>query len=142
MTHTEAAQMLVARDTDVLIRYASGIDGRDWQLFGTCFTQDCDVDYGDIGHWHGLEELTTWMRDTHDQVGPTLHRVSNVTVTPQHRGAVAHSAVHAVIVLPDGAAAVHAYGRYVDDLVETAEGLRIARRRFTTVTTELHPAMR
>jgi 3-phenylpropionate/cinnamic acid dioxygenase small subunit len=142
MTSTEAAQELAARVTDVLIRYASGIDGRDWDLFRTCFTEDCDVDYGDIGHRHGVEEVTAWMRDTHDQVGPTMHRVSNVTVTADHDGAVAHSAVHAVIALPDGTAAVHAYGRYVDDLVETSQGWRIARRRFTTVTTELHPAMR
>jgi 3-phenylpropionate/cinnamic acid dioxygenase small subunit len=142
MTSTEEAQDLVAHVTEVLIRYASGIDGRDWQLFRTCFTEDCDVDYGDIGHWHGVDEVTDWMRDTHDQVGPTLHRVSNVTVTPEHGGAVARSAVHAVVVLPDGAAAVHAYGRYVDDLVETAQGWKIARRRFTTVTTELHRAMR
>ena len=38
--------------------------------------------------------------------------------------------------------AVHAYGHYVDDFVESAGYWKIARRRFTTVTTELHPAMR
>jgi len=37
---------------------------------------------------------------------------------------------------------VHAYGHYVDDFVESAGDWKIARRRFTTVTTELHPAMR
>ena len=141
MTSTEASHEVSAGVTDVLIRYASGIDGRDWELFRTCFTQDCDLDYGDIGHWHGVDEVTTWMRDTHDQVGPTLHRISNVTVTPKPEGAVARSAVHAIVALPDGTAAVHAYGRYVDDFVETPEGWRIARRHFTTVTTELHPAM-
>ena len=142
MTSTEASDEVATGVTDVLIRYASGIDGRDWELFRTCFTQDCDVDYGDIGRWHGLEEVTAWMRETHDQVGPTLHRISNVTVTPTPGGAVARSAVHAVIVLPDGTASVHAYGRYVDDFVDTPEGWRISRRRFTTVATELHQAMR
>ena len=44
--------------TDVLVRYASGIDGRDWPLLRTCFTDDCDADYGDIGHWRGGDEIT------------------------------------------------------------------------------------
>jgi len=141
MTTTDVG-VTATRVTEVLLRYASGIDARDWELFRTCFTADCDVDYGDIGHWHGADEVTAWMRDTHDQVGPTLHRITNVTVTPRGRGASARSYVHAVVTLPDGAAAVHAYGHYVDDLVESAGSWKIARRHFTTVTTELHPAMR
>ena len=44
--------------TDVLVRYATGIDQRDWALFRTCFTEDCVVDYGDIGLWHGVDEVT------------------------------------------------------------------------------------
>ena len=62
---------------------------------------------------------------------------TSTTSTP-----AARSYVHAVVTLPDGAAAVHAYGHYVDDLVESAGSWKIARRHFTTVTTELHPAMR
>jgi hypothetical protein len=59
---------------DVLVRYASGIDGRDWELFRSCFADRCEVDYGDIGSWHGADAITTWMREVHDPLGPTLLR--------------------------------------------------------------------
>ena len=35
--------------SDVLIRYASGIDGRDWTLFRTVFTDDAMIDYSSAG---------------------------------------------------------------------------------------------
>lgn len=37
--------------TAVLVRYATGIDSRDWNLFRTCFTEDCRLDYGPLGSW-------------------------------------------------------------------------------------------
>ncbi len=133
---------IAASVSGVLVRYASGIDDRDWALFRTCFTEDCDVDYGAIGHWSGVDEVTSWMTETHDRVGPTLHRISNVTVTGREDRALASSYVHAIVTMPDGSGAVHAYGRYADELVEAAGEWRIARPRFTTIATEFHPAMR
>jgi hypothetical protein len=44
---------------EVLILYATGIDGRVWTPFRTCFTEDCDADYGDIGVWRGAVSSPT-----------------------------------------------------------------------------------
>ena len=79
--------MTVDRDVqqdvaEVLVRYATGIDRRDWDLFRTCFTADVEADYGDIGTWHGVDEITDWMAATHEPCGHTLHRMTNVAVTP------------------------------------------------------------
>ncbi len=63
-------------------RYATGIDRRDWDLFRTCFTDDCEADYGEIGLWHGVDEITEWMRVVHDACGHTLHRITNIAVSP------------------------------------------------------------
>jgi hypothetical protein len=40
---------------DVLVRYATGIDRRDWALLRSCFTDDCEADYGEIGGWHSAD---------------------------------------------------------------------------------------
>ena len=118
--------------TDVLIRYATGIDARDWSLLRSCFTDDCDADYGKIGHWHGADEITAWMAQTHEPLGPTLHRITNVSVDLEQDPVASRCYVHAIIVLPDRSA-LHAYGFYDDEFVLSAAGPTIARRVFTQV---------
>jgi 3-phenylpropionate/cinnamic acid dioxygenase small subunit len=123
--------------TEVLVRYATGIDNRDWDLFRTCFTDDCDADYGPIGHWHGADEITEWMRRSHAPAGHTMHRISNVVVHSGEGGARARSYVDALVLAADNKSGTRAVGYYDDDLVRTAKGWSIASRRFTMVM--LHP---
>jgi len=128
--------MSTADIAEVLVRYATGIDRRDWALFRTCFTDDCDADYGDIGHWHGADEITEWMAGTHEPCGHTLHRITNVAVDPpgdDHDRATARSYVDALVLGPDNTSGVRATGVYDDELVRTGDGWRIARGRFTMV---------
>jgi 3-phenylpropionate/cinnamic acid dioxygenase small subunit len=118
----------------VLVRYASGIDRRDWELFRSCFTPDCAVDYGQIGVWSGVDEITAYMIAVHENCGYTLHRISNVDVEPLGDGARARSYVDAVIMGPDNRDGVRALGFYDDRLVHSERaGWQIARRDFTTV---------
>ena len=47
--------------TEVLIRYATGIDSKDWVLLRTCWTEDVDVDYGEVGRYSGADAITGLM---------------------------------------------------------------------------------
>jgi 3-phenylpropionate/cinnamic acid dioxygenase small subunit len=118
---------------EVLVRYATGIDRRDWELFRTCFTEDCDADYGEIGVWHGAGAITEWMRETHAPCGHTLHRITNEVVAPDERGVSSRSYVDALIMGPDNTTGTQATGYYDDVLVRVFGGWKIARRRFTLV---------
>lgn len=115
------------------MRYATGIDRRDWPLFRTVFTDDCELDYGEIGRWNGVDEVTDFMDKTHAMAGHTLHRLSNQVITVDGEKASARTYVDAVIMFGDNQAGVNAWGFYDDEIVRTAEGWRIARRRFTQV---------
>lgn len=119
---------------DVLVRYATGIDRRDWPLFRTCFTDDCHADYGDIGVWDGVDAITGWMDETHAPCGHTLHRITNVAIEPTDGGARSRAYVDATILFGDNSSGVRASGYYDDELVRTEAGWKIAHRRFTSVT--------
>lgn len=125
---------------DVLVRYATGIDRRDWALFRTCFTVDCVADYGSIGVWHGADAITEWMEQSHAECGHTMHRITNQAFSPSGDGVAARSYVDAIVMAADNQTGSRATGYYDDELVLTDEGWKIARRRFTMVLLQIDVA--
>ena len=119
---------------EVLVRYATGIDRRDWDLFRSCFTPDCRADYGPIGSWAGVEALTAWMEQAHVPFGLTLHRMTNFAVAVDGERATSRCYVHVVLTLAEHPDTAHeSFGFYDDTLVRDGESWRIDERRFTTV---------
>ena len=118
--------------SDVLIRYATGIDRRDWALFRTCWTPDAVCDYGEVGTFEGLDALTEFMVASHDAMGPIHHRMSNFVIDIDQSGdrANVRSYVHAVLIAVPGDknSWIDAVGNYSDVFVRTADGWRIASR--------------
>ncbi|OBI47904.1 nuclear transport factor 2 family protein [Mycobacterium sp. E787] len=119
--------------SDLLVRYATGIDRRDWALFRTVFTDDCELDYGVIGAWKGVDAVTDFMAQVHGLAGHTMHRLSNHAVTVDGDRAAARTYVDGLIMSADNTSGVNAIGFYDDELVRTEDGWRIARRRYTQV---------
>jgi uncharacterized protein (TIGR02246 family) len=118
---------------DLLVRYATGIDRRDWPLFRTVFTDDCDLDYGEIGSWRGVDAVTEFMEQVHAMAGHTMHRLTNQAIALDGDKATARTYIDAVIMAGDNQGGVNALGFYDDEIVRGADGWRIARRRFTQV---------
>jgi len=118
--------------TAVLLRYATAIDTKDWELFRSCFTDDVDADYGQIGRWTDAAAITEFMAGVHEAMSDTKHMLHNmvIDVGDGHAGAVTY--VHTVQALAaDPTQWVDAVGQYRDELVATPDGWRIARRVFT-----------
>jgi 3-phenylpropionate/cinnamic acid dioxygenase small subunit len=116
--------------TDVLVRYATGIDTRDWELFRTCFTKDVHADYGDgVGSWTGVDGITDYMTVMHADMLDTKHRLTNFVIDVDGDSATASTYVHAVLVVTnDPLTWYEPVGRYEDRLVRTSEGWRISHR--------------
>lgn len=122
---------------DVLIRYATGIDSKDWPLLRSCWTDEIDVDYQQLGHFTSPDALTDVMRQLHENMGPTYHRLSNFVISVEGDRATVRSYVHAVLMLQpdDDTNWVDALGHYDDVFVRTTDGWRINKRVSRTART-------
>jgi hypothetical protein len=124
---------------EVLIRYATGIDSKDWPLLRSCWTDEIDVDYQQLGRFTSAEALTDVMRQLHENMGPTYHRMSNFVIAVDEAGdrATVRSYVQAVLMLQpnDSTNWVEALGHYDDIFVRTPDGWRISERVSRTART-------
>jgi hypothetical protein len=122
---------------EVLIRYATGIDSKDWPLLRSCWTDEIDVDYQQLGHFTSPDALTDVMRQLHENMGPTYHRLSNFVISVEGDRATVRSYVHAVLMLQpdDDTNWVDALGHYDDVFVRTTDGWRINKRVSRTART-------
>jgi 3-phenylpropionate/cinnamic acid dioxygenase small subunit len=121
---------------EVLVRYATGIDRRDWDLFRSCFASDCLAEYEGIGTWDSADAITDFMVTAHAGMGHTMHRISNIAIDVQGDGhrAIARCYVDGTLMAANGDSGFNPVGFYDDELVLTPDGWRIAHRTFTMVT--------
>jgi len=111
---------------DLINRYSTGIDTRDWDLFRSTFADAADVDFG-FAQWSGAEAFTIFMRDTHNPAGRTLHRMTNTTVTSVEPLTV-RTYGDAIVFEADNVSGTIANAWYDDVLTRTEHGLQIQSR--------------
>jgi 3-phenylpropionate/cinnamic acid dioxygenase small subunit len=118
----------------LLVAYGTSIDQRDWNRLRTCFTQDCEADYGNFGKWQGAAAIAVYMKQAHADLGSTLHRVSNIEIRSDIACVCARSYIDALLMPMNAGGPVHrGIGYYDDQLVRTGSGWQISRRQFTPV---------
>jgi len=75
MTETLADRIAI---DDVLTRYATAVDARDWDLYRSVFTADAVIDYTSSGGIRGgVTEVTTWLSDALSIFSMSQHLVTN-----------------------------------------------------------------
>jgi hypothetical protein len=126
---------------DLLTRYATGVDRRDWDLWETCFTPDAFIDYSAFGGTQGgVKEVRAWLDKTLAMFPMSQHMVINKEVELDGDRATARSGFYNPMNLPAGGAAEGREagsettllwfdgGYYCDKLVRTDTGWKIAER--------------
>jgi hypothetical protein len=130
---------------DLLTRYATALDAKDWDLFASCFTPDAFIDYSAAGGIKGpLSEVRQWLAEVMAGFPMTQHLVTNRAVLIDGDSAACRSCLFNPMGLKDdgGLVVFLEGGYYRDRLVHTADGWRIAERiEEPTFSTRLHRLM-
>ena len=118
---------------DLLVRYTRAIDEKDWGLLDQCFVPDAQLDYRSSGGIQGAyPEVRGWLEKALAPFPMTVHYITNSEVRLDGDRATARTAVLNPMGFgnPDGSLHLFTVGAYyVDELVRTPEGWRIASRR-------------
>jgi 3-phenylpropionate/cinnamic acid dioxygenase small subunit len=117
---------------DLLTRYASALDARDWERFASCFLPDALLDYTSAGGIRGrLPEVRAWLEKVMAGFPAGQHLVVNREIELQGDTARCRSVFLNPMGVPDGSGGTRLFvdgGAYHDRLVRTPDGWRIAER--------------
>ncbi len=119
---------------DLLIRYTRAIDTKDFELLDTCFLPDALVDYSEsagAAAKGAYPEVRAWLQKALAPFATMMHFIGNTTI--ELDGDEAKSRTYVINPMgfqnPDGSLQMFTVGaHYVDKLVRTSDGWRIAER--------------
>jgi 3-phenylpropionate/cinnamic acid dioxygenase small subunit len=119
-----------AEITDLLARYSTALDARQWDLLGEVFTPDAVCDYGSLGTPQGVAAITALISGTIADLDATQHLVGNVVVSVDGDEATADCYLISQHIRQGTPGGDHYFlgGRYRDRVVRTPAGWRIAHR--------------
>ncbi len=117
---------------DLLVRYTRAIDTKDWKLLDSVFLPDAHVDYRSSGGIAGAyPEVRAWLEKALAAFPAMMHMIGNTTVELDGDAARTRTYVINPMGFPKEDGGLHVFtvaAHYVDELVRTTDGWRIARR--------------
>jgi 3-phenylpropionate/cinnamic acid dioxygenase small subunit len=138
MTIEEIADRLAI--ADVLYRYATALDTRDWELLREVFMPDAVTEYeGDVGSFTGVDQTIAIVSEYLGGYDATQHLISNIVVDVDGDVAQSTCYLHAEHYMTNqriGGNTLEIGGTYRDRLVRTDGGWRIAHRYLAVTWTE------
>jgi SnoaL-like domain len=143
-TDEDTVQCLLDRAaiSEVQLRYATGVDTRDWPWFRSCFTDEIETESSsDVGSPPQRIKADDWVervRRTINGMEATQHMITNQVITLNGDEATCVAYVQARHHLPNetGGSDQVMYGYYTNRFVRTAAGWKIHARKLTVLWNE------
>ena len=118
---------------DVMLKYAAGVDERDFDLYASCFLENVEVvDFGEA-QINGRDEWVEYVKGALDNYGPTQHMLGPQLATIDGDNAHCRTDVQALHYLkqPEGEI-LTLWATYETDMVRTDEGWKISKHRLVS----------
>lgn len=126
-----------AEISDVQLRYATGLDSRDWKLFRSCFTDEIETDFtsvfGGAARKVSADRWTDAARRSLSGLAATQHMITNHVITVAGDEATCIAYVQARHFLPNdsGDSMQTMFGYYTNRFVRTSAGWKIRACKLT-----------
>ncbi len=118
---------------DLLTRYATAVDRRDWEQYRSIFTTDAEIDYTSAGGIAGtVDEIVEFLSTSLEMFEMTQHLVSNIDLKVSGDSATVTAMFNNPMRLAGGDTWFTG-GWYHHDLVRTPDGWRSRRLREESV---------
>jgi ketosteroid isomerase-like protein len=115
----------------LLVRYCHAIDSRDWDAYRSVYTPDAVIDDVGAAPGNSVEDMVAFLSRALDGVIQIQHAISTSLVEIDGDTASARTVCHCPVVLDRGTGETEMFFQglwYVDELVRTPAGWRIAKR--------------
>jgi hypothetical protein len=89
---------------EVQLRYATGLDRRDFAMVRACFTEDAQATYNSLALEPGVDAIVAYVRSV-EALRSTMHSVTNVVADIDGDSAAVETATVAYLVREDDAGA-------------------------------------
>jgi hypothetical protein len=111
--------------TALINRYAQAVDGKDWDLYASCFTTDAEIDYSSAGGARGgVAESTAWLATMLASLTVSQHFITNQVIDVKGEDATCRAYFFGVVGTEPSL--IWVGGIYEDVLRRTDDGWRIA----------------
>jgi hypothetical protein len=127
-----------AEISEVQLRYATGTDSHDWELFRSCFTDEVEVDFS-AGFGQPVVRMSAdeWVKATAPRMESfqaTQHMMTNLVISfddDDHATCVAYVRARHHLPNSTGGSDQTVYGYYTNKFERTSDGWRIASLKLT-----------
>ena len=118
---------------DLLLRYAAGVDERDFAMYESCFAENVEVLGFGPDPFHGRTAWVAYVKNALERFGPTQHMLGPQLATVDGDRAHCRTDVQALHYLkePEGQI-LTLWATYESDMVRTAAGWKIVRHRLVS----------
>lgn len=110
--------------TALLNRYARAVDGKDWELYRSVFTDDAVIDYSSAGAVAaGRDEVADWLAKGFGAIPMSMHYITNVEILESTGDTARVRAMfYNPMQLPGMTELSYCGGYYHHDMVRTPDG--------------------
>jgi 3-phenylpropionate/cinnamic acid dioxygenase small subunit len=113
---------------DVMLRYAAGVDERDFEMYASCFDANVEVVGFGANTYQGRDAWVAYVKRALEQYGPTQHMLGPQLATVNGDRAHCRTDVQALHYLKDPAGQILVlWATYRSDMQRTASGWKIVR---------------